>query len=139
MSETRGTIGYAENAADLIARYELLPFAYKHAEVLHLIPTRPSRVLDVGAGSGLDAAWLASMGHEVCAVEPTFLFRQYAERNHASPRVEWVDDCLPSLDRVVERRQTFSLIMVTAVWDDAERRKAMAVLASLLESEGTCC
>jgi protein-L-isoaspartate O-methyltransferase len=136
----RGTTGYAEHAVDLIARYEELAPAYKHAEVLHLVPAAPSRVLDVGSGSGVDAAWLASMGHEVLAVEPTDAFRHYAEQHHASPRIDWLNDSLPSLARVVERRQTFALIMLTAVWmhlDEAERRTAMAVLAGLLGPEGS--
>ncbi len=132
--------GYAENAAELIARYESLDFAYKHQEFLHLLPTSPSRVLDVGAGTGADAAWLASKGHRVCAVEPTDAFRSHGQTHHASDRIEWVNDSLPRLDLIVACNETFDLVMLTAVWmhlDKRERATAMPVLARLLDVGGT--
>jgi ubiquinone/menaquinone biosynthesis C-methylase UbiE len=54
------TQAYAEQAANLIACYESIFFKKSHKDELHLLPTRPSRVLDVGAGSGRDAAWFAA-------------------------------------------------------------------------------
>src|SRR5271166_5499625 len=66
-----GTEGYAEEAEALIEQYEKLSFADVHRQVLHLIPTAPGRVLDIGSGTGRDAAAFATMGHEVVAVEPT--------------------------------------------------------------------
>ncbi len=47
-----------------------ISFRDHHQAVLHLIPTAPSRVLDVGAGMGRDTAALAALGHSVVAVEP---------------------------------------------------------------------
>jgi protein-L-isoaspartate O-methyltransferase len=91
------TQGYAEQAAKLIARYESVSPEEVHEEVLHLIPTGSCRVLDVGAGSGRDAAWLAAKGHAVVAVEPTAEMREAGIRLHPSARVEWVDDSLPDL------------------------------------------
>ena len=58
-----GTEGYAEEAEDLFKRYESIPFADAHRAVLHLIPAVPGRVLDIGAGTGRDAAWFAGRGH----------------------------------------------------------------------------
>jgi len=135
----RGTRGYAENAAKLISRYEALTFPQKHEALLELLPTRCSRVLDVGAGTGGDAGWLAERGHEIMAVEPTAEFRNYASTRYPSPRIEWVDDCLPDLAAVVGRRQWFGLIVVSAVWmhlDREERAAAMRVLESLLSPGG---
>jgi SAM-dependent methyltransferase len=135
----RGTQGYGDNAAELIERYESLPFARKHAAVLHLIPTTPSRIVDIGAGTGADAAWFASLGHQVVAVEPTDAFRDFGSTHHASPLIEWVDDGLPRLERLIERRREFSLVMLTAAWmhlDADERSIAMPVVASLLAPEG---
>src|SRR4051812_8147427 len=63
--------GYAEEAAALIKQYERISFAEAHRQVLHLMPVTPGRVLDIGAGTGRDAAALATMGHSVLAVEPT--------------------------------------------------------------------
>ena len=135
----RGTRGYAEHASELIERYESLSFAYKHEAVLHLIPSAPAKSMDIGAGTGADAAWLAEQGHPVVAVEPTEVFRQHGLKHHPSPLIEWVNDALPRLDRVAQRQREFSLVMLTAVWmhlDEHERRVAMPVVASLLAPGG---
>ena len=50
-----GTKGYDEHADALVARYERIPFAEKHAPVLHLIPAAPCRALDIGAGTGAES------------------------------------------------------------------------------------
>ena len=55
-----GTTGYAEEAEELVKRYESIPFVEKHHMVLHVIPSAPCRVLDIGAGTGADAAYLAA-------------------------------------------------------------------------------
>src|SRR5215470_17201361 len=94
------TMGYAENVDALIGQYESVTFVDVHARVLHLIPTIPCRALDVGAGTGRDAAVLAAMGHQVVAVEPVVAFRDRAARLHPSPRIEWVDDLLPDLAKL---------------------------------------
>lgn len=135
----RGTQGYGEQAAALIERYESLPFTYKHEEVLHLLPMQPTAALDVGAGTGADAAWLAQQGRQVLAVEPTEAFRQFGIAKYAHSSIEWLNDSLPQLEKVVSRGQTFGLIMLTAVWmhlDREERASAMPVLASLLAPRG---
>ena len=71
-----------------------------HGPVLHLLPTVPSDVLDIGAGTGRDAAALAGMGHRVVAVEPTVALRDRAALLHPSPRIEWIEDYLPRLARL---------------------------------------
>lgn len=107
---TPSTRGYAEGARELIERYESIPFEEKHRAVLHLIPSRPCRVLDIGAGSGVDAAWFAQRGHRVVAVEPVKALRLAAMALHPSPRIEWVDDHLPGLARMRAREETFDLV-----------------------------
>jgi SAM-dependent methyltransferase len=136
----RGTEGYAAEADVLARQYESITFAQAHAPYLHLIPTAPSRVLDIGAGTGRDAAALAEMGHEVVAAEPTAEMRAHAARLHPSPRIEWVDDSLPDLAKLTARAEAFDLVMMTAVWmhlDDGERRRAMPNVAGLVQSVGT--
>lgn len=134
-----GTQGYAEQAAELIPQYESIPFAAHHAAELHLLPTAPGRILDIGAGTGLDAAWFAAQGHTVVAVEPTAEFLAAAMRLHPSPLIEWLDDALPNLDVVMGRAQRFDAVMLSAVWmhlDEAERGIAMPRVASLLAPGG---
>jgi SAM-dependent methyltransferase len=130
-----GTEGYGESADALVKPYESLSFADVHRETLPLIPTTPSRVLDVGAGTGRDAAALAALGHTVVAVEPTPELRAHGQRLHRAAAITWIDDALPDLDKVHARGERFDLVMLTAVWmhlDLGQRKRAMARIAGLL-------
>ncbi|MBX3619597.1 MAG: methyltransferase domain-containing protein [Rhizobacter sp.] len=134
-----GTQGYAAQAGELVARYEAVHVADKYRPVQHLLPQVPGRVLDVGAGTGADAAWFAAHAHAVLAVEPTAALREAGMTLHASPRIEWMDDHLPALARVMARRQRYDLVVLSAVFmhlDAAERRSAMPRLAALLAPGG---
>ena len=134
----RGTQGYAEQADELVPRYEAIDFLHKHRAVVHLLPAAPGYVLDVGAGTGADAAWFANAGYRVLAVEPTDEFRSRGSVLHPSPSIEWLNDSLPLLNGILHRQERFDIVMVTAVWmhlDEEERRAAMPRLASLLKSE----
>jgi SAM-dependent methyltransferase len=133
-----GTEGYAEAAEALLKTR--LPFQDLHRPILHLIPSAPARILDVGSGPGHDAAAFAAMGHRVVAVEPTEQLRLPAMALHPSPLIEWVDDSLPHLRSVAESGDTFDLVMLSAVWmhlDERQRRIAMPVVASVLTASGT--
>ncbi|MCF8466684.1 MAG: class I SAM-dependent methyltransferase [Sneathiella sp.] len=137
--ELPGTKGYAEMLDQRIIRYEQLAFREVHSVVLDLIPAVPGHVLEIGAGTGRDAAALADMGHRVTAVEPTDEPRAAAERLHPSPQIDWIDDGLPDLARVVELGAQFDLVMMTAVWmhlDEKERARAMPRIASLIRPQG---
>ncbi len=134
-----GTEGYAEEAEELFKRYESIPATDAHRAVLHLIPTMPGAILDIGSGTGRDAAWFAGQGHRVVAVEPTDAMRLPAMALHPSPRIEWLNDSLPDLDLVLARGAKFDLVMLTAVWmhlDGEQRARAMPRLASLLRAGG---
>lgn len=134
-----GTEGYAAEAEELFRRYESISPAENHRHVLHLMPKAPARVLDIGSGTGRDAAWFASLGHRVVAVEPTGALRIPAMALHASPLIEWLDDSLPDLARLRAHDETFNLVMLTGVWmhlDQTQRRHAMPNLASLVRPSG---
>ncbi|MEV8098061.1 class I SAM-dependent methyltransferase [Kitasatospora sp. NPDC085879] len=134
MQVVRGTAGYREAADALAVQYEEITFEQVHGDVLHLVPAGPGHVLDVGAGTGRDAAALAARGHRVVAVEPTAELRAHGRRLHAGSGIDWVDAALPDL--VLDRPgQRFDAVFATAVWmhlDADERRRAMAVIAALL-------
>src|SRR6202040_3597916 len=106
-AQVSGTEGYAEEAEALFEQYESIPAAEAHRAVLHLIPAMPVRVLDIGSGTGRDAAWFASRGHSVVAVEPTDAMRVPAMALHPSPRIDWLDDSLPVLAALRARSETF--------------------------------
>jgi SAM-dependent methyltransferase len=134
-----GTEGYADEAEELFKCYESIPAGDLHRAVLHLIPTSPSSILDIGSGTGRDAAWFASMGHRVVAVEPIDAMRIPAMALHPSPQIEWLDDSLPDLALLLARGEKFDVVMLTAVWmhlDAEQRRRAMPNLASLVRLGG---
>ena len=135
-----GTEGYANEVEELFRLYESIPAADAHRAVLHLIPASPASVLDIGSGTGRDAAWFASLGHRVVAVEPTGAMRIPAMALHPSTQIEWLDDSLPDLALLRARGVSFDLVMLTAVWmhlDAAQRRQAMPSIAALVRPGGT--
>lgn len=136
---TAGTQGYAEQADKLLQQYEDIRFVDKHRAFLPLLPEHPSRILDVGAGTGADAAWLADHGHTVLAVEPTRELRVPGMALHPSPRIEWLDDSLPHLALTRTMARVFDLVMVIAVWMHLERQQraiAMPNVASMVKPGG---
>ena len=56
-----GTEGYGETADERVKQYESLAFADVHSSILHLFPAAPSRLIDIGAGTGRDAAAFAEL------------------------------------------------------------------------------
>jgi SAM-dependent methyltransferase len=130
-----GTENYAEEAPELLKRYESISFADHHRSVMHLIPT----VLDIGAGTGRDAAGFVAMGHSAVAIEPTEELRRGAMALHPSPMIEWIDDSLPDLAIVRARGEEFDVVMLSAVWmhlDELQRREAMPNVAVLVHNGG---
>lgn len=129
-----GTEGYADEAPALFERYEQFDFDRVHRPVLHLLPSIPSTIIDIGAGTGRDAGHLASVGHSVLAVEPVDALRERAIRMRPSSKLQWLNDSLPGLTKVLALGKTFDVVMLNAVWmhlDEQQRSKAMAAVASL--------
>jgi len=131
--------GYASEAAELIPRFEALRTPEVLAPVTTLLPGPPSRVLDIGAGTGRDAAWLAGKGHKVVAVEPVREFREAGMALHPDDRISWVDDRLPALERLPEEPCLYDLILVVAVWQHVPAKdhgQAIRTLVRKLSPEG---
>lgn len=139
MTDGASNAGYGENADALFERYESREPAKIHDPWVHLFPKPPARILDIGSGTGRDAAWFASLGHSVLAVEPTDALRLGAAKLHPEPEIEWLDDILPDLPHVRARGEMFDLILMHAVWmhlTEAERISGMAVITGLLAPGG---
>ena len=133
------TTYYDRLADELAARYERLDFEVVHAALVKELPDFHARVLDVGAGSGRDAAALAAMDHHVVAVEPSVEMRRRARALHDDPRIRWLDDSMPGLEKVYQLGEKYDLILLSAVWMHVpltSRDRAMRKLAGLLRPGG---
>jgi HAD superfamily hydrolase (TIGR01509 family) len=134
---TAGTAGYAAQAEALLEQYEGVSFEEVHRRVLPLLPPTPAEALDLGAGTGRDAAALAARGYRVTAVEPVAELRELGQRRHADAGIAWVAGSLPLLAGV---SGPFDLIMGTAVWmhlSPVERTRAFERVLELLAPGGT--
>ncbi len=132
-----GAQGYGDQADVLFERYDSRTFNEIHAPVADLFPDPPASVVDIGAGSGRDAAHLAAAGYDVTAVEPTPEFLQRAQTTHPDPRILWLADALPRLGRLLALGRTFDLVLLTAVWmhlDTGEQKTGISRLAALAHS-----
>ena len=107
---------YDANADDAAARYEGVPPERLHGWLADLLPAAPAAALDVGAGSGRDAAWLSSRGYDVVAVEPSPRMRTIARERHTEPAIRWLADSLPTLRRTLRTGLAFDVILLSAVW-----------------------
>ncbi|WP_051212233.1 class I SAM-dependent methyltransferase [Rubritepida flocculans] len=134
------TVGpYQRGFREFAEAYEAFGFEEIHADVLAFLPPRPGLVLDVGAGSGRDAAWFAARGWEVVAAEPAGRLRGEAARRHPETAIRWVDDRLPGLGAVHGLGLSFDLLWLSGVWQHVppeERPRAMRKLATLLRPGG---
>lgn len=130
---------YEAHAREAAARYERADSARLHAWVEDFLPQERAAVLDVGAGSGRDAAWLASKGHDVVAIEPAAAMRKEARRRHPQANIQWQSDRLPELQTITCTGLSFDFILLSAVWMHVaprNRRRAFRKLTNLLKPGG---
>lgn len=130
---------YDTNAVRVAEAYEAMAPERLHGWLEGLLPSAPALVLDVGAGSGRDAAWLTDLGHDVVAVEPSAALRAEAERRHARAGIRWLADRLPGLPATYRLGLGFDLIHLSAVWQHVapgDRPRALRKLLGLLRPGG---
>jgi SAM-dependent methyltransferase len=132
---------YDGQAGILAERYEAVSSEQMLADVLPVIPGGGASklALDVGAGTGRDAAWLTSLGYEVVAAEPAAGMRRVAAEKHRSSGIRWVSDALPSLDHVHGLGLGYDLVLLSAVWQHvspADRPRSFRKLATLMKPGG---
>lgn len=142
MSSYLDVIATYDGRADVLGeRYEAVSSERMLAEMLPVIPggSHGKLALDVGAGTGRDAAWLTSLGYEVVAAEPAAGMRRVAAEKHVSSAIRWVSDALPSLDHVHRLGLAYDFVLLSAVWQHvvpADRPRAFRKLATLMKPGG---
>ncbi|NRB39195.1 MAG: class I SAM-dependent methyltransferase [Pseudomonadales bacterium] len=125
---------YTRNAQALITQYQSLNPEQVHSTWLKHLPKTPSLALDIGAGSGRDALWLAEKGWLVTAIEPNKALRQSIPQH---PCIQTLNDHLPFLPDAP--RQQYQLILVSAVWmhlTQPQQQQALIRLQKLLSPKG---
>ncbi len=130
---------YDLHAEEVSTQYESVVPEQVHAWLKDLLPSKSVAILDVGAGSGRDASWLAGFGHDVVAVEPSEKMRSLAQQHHAGSSVKWLSDSLPDLKQVFASGLSFDMILLSAVWMHilpSQRTRTFRKLITLLKPGG---
>lgn len=142
LEEDDGAVAaYEHDAAALAEAYDAIDPSEIYGGIAELLRRKggDGLALDVGAGSGRDAAWLVDLGHEVIAAEPAGAMRAEGARRHPSFDIRWIDDGLPSLDAVHRLALAFDTILVAGVWQHvapSDRARAFRKLATLMRPAG---
>jgi SAM-dependent methyltransferase len=140
VSPTGDNISIYDRRATYFADYfEAVPSSELWADILDLLPIGENlTALDIGAGSGRDAAWLDTLGMAVVAAEPAAGMRREGQSRHGA-RVRWIDDRLPDLAAVHRLGLSFNVILLSAVWMHLEpgvRPRSFRKIVTLLKPGG---
>ena len=128
---------YHQGAELFAAQYDALSFAQVHGCWQQYWPEN-QLVLDIGAGSGRDAVWLAQKGCQVVAVEPAEGLLRLGQLKSAG-KIQWLQDSLPELKACYQLNLQFNTILLSAVWmhiAPSERERAFRKIANLLAPGG---
>ncbi len=130
---------YSARVGELSAKYESKSFEEVHADWLGLLPAPPASVLDIGSGTGRDAAALAHRGYDVVGVEPADSMIATAKHLHSDMTINWLQDRLPELKKTMQLGIAFDVILLSAVWMHVapdDRVRVFRKLATLLKPGG---
>jgi protein-L-isoaspartate O-methyltransferase len=130
---------YSANAEHYYSLYQSISASSVHGYLEQALANiTPSTALDVGAGSGRDANWLAAKGWQVTATEPATELLNLAKQ-HSQENVTWCNAALPALEHLPKAHQQFELILLSAVWmhlPSEERPATIKRLSELLSATG---
>lgn len=123
---------YSTDAAALAQKYN----RYDRSAMFHglgrvLVPA-VRRVLDIGAGNGIDARRFADTGRAVTAVEPSDLI-DIAQVQNAHPRITWIRDSLPYLSALAGQEGSFDLVFLNRVFMHVPPDDQTRVIGRLLD------
>jgi len=113
-----------------------------------IIENPNARILDIGAGSGRDAKYLAELAAtthneknniKILAAEPAKELSLIGQKTTQGLNVKWLEDSLPTLSNVTQQKVSFDLILLSAVWmhiPPSDRACSIRKLANLLKPGG---
>jgi 2-polyprenyl-3-methyl-5-hydroxy-6-metoxy-1,4-benzoquinol methylase len=143
---------YNVNARELAQQYLSKLFDEVHQSWSQFLPSiieNPNaRILDLGAGSGRDAKYLAELAAkthstknniQIIAAEPAKELFQLGQKTTQGLNVKWLEDSLPALNKVTKQEVSFDLIILSAVWmhiPPSDRARSIRKLANLLKPGG---
>jgi SAM-dependent methyltransferase len=125
----------AATTGTFVERSEAVSSEKLFGPFIDMFPPTPARIVDIGAGTGRDAAWLSQRGYEVTAVEPVAALREVGMSLHATDRIDWREGTLPDLVLSPAPEHGFDVALLSAVWqhlDDGDRVRSMPNIADLI-------
>lgn len=129
----------AATTGTFVERSEAVSSEKLFGPFLDMFPPPPARIVDIGAGTGRDAAWLSQRGYAVTAIEPVAALREVGKNLHATDRIDWCDGTLPDLAISPAPVRGFDVVLLSAVWqhlDDRDRARSMPNIADLTLAGG---
>lgn len=127
-------------AKQLAAQYNALDREKVHADLLAQLPAGQAlRVLDIGAGSGADAAMFAAKGHLVLATEPAEALRNEGQKAFQNKNIKWSAEALPEFGADVAAAAPFDVVTSVGVLqylDKNERAKSLKQMFSMVAAGG---
>lgn len=131
---------FNRHAADLARQYNALDRAKVHADLLAALPEgRVLTVLDIGAGSGADAAMFADRGHVVTAAEPAEDLAAIGKEAFKNKNIKWISDVLPEMPSASARAEGFDVVVSVGVLqylDKENRAKSLSKMFSMVAKGG---
>jgi len=137
---------YNAQAGTLCATYNQLATENVLPGIRSVLPLRNNGrnhfdALDLGCGSGRDAFWLASQGFHVVGVDASIeMIRNAWATNQMASLITYIEDEIPSLNRVKMRHQGYDFYLMSAVWmhlDGPERKKTIELMDGLARPGAT--
>ncbi|MEP0065728.1 class I SAM-dependent methyltransferase [Paraglaciecola sp.] len=143
---------YTKQVKSVSEQYLSLSFEDVHASWLHHLPAIWKKsnlaILDVGAGAGRDVKRMAELALaeqpegstcQIYGAEPSEALLKVGQQTTAGHNVNWLQDSLPSLDKITSLEVSFDLILLSAVWmhvPPSQRNRALRKLTNLLKPGG---
>ena len=127
---------------DTFNLYESLKTEDVHSSWISSIDFDDKKILDIGAGSGRDAAYFASKGTQlVVAVDSSYEMLSLAKQKHGDKKIIWINECLPNLSSLdTVKLGSFDFILCSAVLmflDESEQITSLKTILRLLKEGGT--